>query len=484
MTNPSAKSLPARKSARARGAFAFLAGLTILGWCERASAQGWLADRRYTEGPGIKAGDLELHPGIGGEVGYDSNWFLRSSETGANIINGAPTNPPADAAVVRISPSFYVSTLGQQRLNPDGVQRLSPRFVTFRGGVSATGRFFIGKGFSDQHNVSLNADGRLDLNQGNPISFGVFGGYSRIIQPQVFSDPNLAFNRDDVALGADVTFLPGGGTLDLRAGYTLRASLYEETAGAPYSSLIHEISVKDRWKFRPRTALFSEASLSFLDYPNAPRASLYLNDATPLRTRAGLTGLVSDWLGTTIAGGYSATFFKNPTVASSTQYDSFNAQVEGTIYFGGNGSKGQDLPGEATLLLSTFNLGFQRDFQRSLLGNFYGANRLYAKLEYWFAGRVVLDVHAAGEQLNYPPVFYTAAAAAQTADFTNYRVLGGIFAEYRFSQSFGINTTIDYVRQFSGTQLPAGAIPGTGTPGVFDMNYQRLQAFLGVRYFY
>jgi hypothetical protein len=283
-------------------------------------------------------------------------------------------------------------------------------------------------------------------------------------------------------VGADVTFLPGGGTFDIRAGYQLYASLYEESAGAPYSSITHEITVKDRWKFRPRTALFSEASLSFLDYPDAPRASLYLNDATPLRTRAGLTGLVTDWFGATLSGGYSATFFKNPAAVASTQYDSFNAQAEGTIYFG---QGGRDNPGEATLLLSAWSLGFQRDFQRSLLGNFYGANRLYTKLSYWFGGRVLLDVHAAGEQLNYPPVFYTGApATAQTTDFTNYRVLGGIFAEYRFSQAFGLNTTIDYVHQFSNTQLPAGAIPGTTTPGVFDMNYDRLQAFLGARYFY
>jgi len=32
----------------------------------------WLQDRRYNEGIGIRAGDLEIHPGIAGEFGYDS----------------------------------------------------------------------------------------------------------------------------------------------------------------------------------------------------------------------------------------------------------------------------------------------------------------------------------------------------------------------------------------------------------------------------
>jgi len=35
-------------------------------------APEWLKDRRYNEGSGVRAGDFELHPGIAGEVGYDS----------------------------------------------------------------------------------------------------------------------------------------------------------------------------------------------------------------------------------------------------------------------------------------------------------------------------------------------------------------------------------------------------------------------------
>src|SRR5690349_3139001 len=66
----------------------------LLSWSGTASAQGWLADRRYTEGAGIRTGDVELHPGIGGEVGYDSNWFYRSSKEGPTIANGAPALPP------------------------------------------------------------------------------------------------------------------------------------------------------------------------------------------------------------------------------------------------------------------------------------------------------------------------------------------------------------------------------------------------------
>ena len=131
-----------------------------------------------------------------------------------------------------------------------------------------------------------------------------------------------------------------------------------------------------------------------------------------------------------------------------------------------------------------------------MLGNFYTSDRLYTRLEYWFGGRVVVNAELGGERLDYPHVFIAGAngapvavtapggAAANVSPFTNYRLTGHLFAEYRLSDNFGINTTIDYVRQFSDTTLPAGALPNTPIPGVYDQNYGRLQAFVGFRYFY
>lgn len=482
MTNLSAKSVAPRAHVVRWIAAAFGAA-SLLAWSSDASAQGWLADRSYAEGPGIRTGDLELHPGIGGEVGYDSNWFRRTSETGPNIVNGAPAAPVRDAAVFRVTPQFYLSTLSGQRLNsPDGsAQR---RFVSFRGGVSATALFFIGKEMENQHNVALDADARADFNKGQQISAGIYGGYDRFIQPQVQGDPNLSFNRDDVRGGADVTFMPGGGTFDVSAGYQLSASFYEQSNGVPYSSLTHEILVKDRWKFRPRTALFSEASVGFVNYPQANRAVFNLDDSTPLKTRAGLTGLLTNWFGLLATAGYSATFLKD---SRQQQFDSITTQLEGTFFLGGNTTN--DLPGEATLLLSKVSLGVARDFQRSLLGNFYNSNRAYAKVVYWFGGRFLFDIHATGEMLNYPTIFYNPTTGlAPTPEFNNYRILAGLFGEYRFTQSFGLNATVDYQQVFSDTQLPVGATtaPGAATPSalVYDLTYKRLQAFLGVRYFY
>ncbi len=455
-----------------------------------ASAQEWLKDRRYAEGAGIRVGDLELHPGIGGEIGYDSNWFLRTQKEDPRFVNGAPGNPPVEAGTLRITPSFSISTLSQQRA--EGAP-LAP--LAFRAGIAATYREFVGpQEVRDQRNVSGNATARLDIFQGRPLGFGVFANYQRLIQPAVVSDPNLSFNRSDVGAGAEVIVMPGGGTLDLRGGYQFIGALFEESNGAPFTSLTHEVSLRNRWRFRPRTALFHDTTLRFINYPNASRAINYLNDSTPLRTRFGVTGLITDRFGVLLSAGYGATFFQNANQISSQQYDSLNAQAEGTFYLSQGAGGGE--PGQATLLLSTVSLGYVRDFQTSLLGNYYDSNKGYARLVYYFGGRVLLQLDGYFEALGYPQPFYNGATGpvqvngangTPTGDFTNFKVGGKVFGEYRFTESFAMNATLDYAQTISDTQLevsPAAAGAAPGSTGLFDLNWRRFQAFLGARLFF
>ena len=452
-----------------------------------ASAQEWLKDRRYSEGSGIRVGELEVHPGIGGEVGYDSNWFLRTQKVDPRFVNGAPNNPPAEAGVIRVTPSVSISTLTPQRT--DGVPQ--PSAVAFRAGVSGTYREFIGpQQIRDQRNISGNASARLDVFQSRPIGFGIFANYQRLIQPAVVADPNLSFNRNDVGVGAEVIAIPGGGTLDLRAGYQFYGAFFEETNGVPFTNLTHELSVRNRWRFRPRTALFHDTSLRFSSYPNAERALNYLHDSTPLRTRVGLTGLLTDRFGVLLAAGYGATFFAKGSRVSTTQYDSVNAQAEGTFYLSQTSGMGE--PGQATLLLSTLSFGYVRDFQNSLLGNYYNSNKGYAKVVYFFGGKVLLQLDGYFEALGYPQPFYNGAGGpvavngangAPTGSFTNFHVGGTFFSEYRFTDSFAITGTVDYSQTISDTSIEAGPAAAGGPAALYDLNWRRFQAFLGARWF-
>ena len=86
-----------------------------------ASAQGqpWVKDRRYGEGVGIRVGNLEMHPSVAAEAGYDSNYFQRS---------GGANEPVIDVIRMRVTPSFSLSTLSAQRRAFDEAGREPPKF--------------------------------------------------------------------------------------------------------------------------------------------------------------------------------------------------------------------------------------------------------------------------------------------------------------------------------------------------------------------
>ena len=99
--------------------------MAVLGWPAIGAAQEqhtWLEDRRYREGAGFDVGNFELHPGIGADFGYDSNWFHRAS-----------SEDPAGALRLRVSPHFSAVTRGAQR----NAGAPPPR-VRFRADLSAT----------------------------------------------------------------------------------------------------------------------------------------------------------------------------------------------------------------------------------------------------------------------------------------------------------------------------------------------------------
>lgn len=260
--------------------------------------------------------------------------------------------------------------------------------------------------------------------------------------------------------------------------------------------MTHEISLKNRWRFRPKTSLFTETSLSFVTYPNAERSVLALNDAVPLRTRVGINGLVTSRLSLLAAAGYSATFMANGALATTSQFDSFNAQVEGTIYLTGTAAPTNDPT--ATTAVSTLTAGYLRDVivgsaqsfqtrptyifgggQNTTLGSFTGLDKIYGRLSYMFAGRAVIALDGYFDILTLPPSYDAAGTVAPGTlnGFTNYRPGASLFAEYRFADSLGLNVTFDYVQQISDVQIPVG--PGQ----VFDLNNRRAQAMLGFRWF-
>jgi hypothetical protein len=454
----------------------------------------WLKDRKYNEGIGIRSGDLEIHPGVAGEVGYDSNWFLRSDSNGG-FVNSGPNSPPIPALEFRITPSLYLSTLGPQRREGDVVAE--PPSVRFRTGVNATYREFIGlssspvasapsNDISRQRNVSGAADARLEIAPERPFGAALFANYGRTIQPNASTgDPNLSFNRDDVSAGGEFVTQPGSGTLDWHFGAQFHDTIFEDSAGSAYDNTTSEAYTRGRWKFRPRTALVYDATFRFINYANAGSAFTQgLVSSTPVRARFGINGLVTDRFAFLGIVGWGASFY-DTKLATQPQYDSVIGQAELKWYLSAN--PGIQAPSEVGLALSSIAVGYTRDFQNSYLGNYYGSDRGYLRFNYFFAGRALVTLEGGAGAIEYPNMYWPGGAERHPS-FTDLRVDATLFGEYRLSDSFGINTTVRYTANFSNAQVqdvdPAGGAPvPAGNGGYYDMAWNRVEAFLGVRYF-
>lgn len=450
----------------------------------------WLKDRRYNEGEGIRTGDLELHPGIAGEFGYDSNWFYRTSKTFSPTPaeNGPPNTPPIPALEFRLTPSLYLSTLGAQRREGDLVAE--PPSVAFRAGVNATYREFIGvssdpvasqpqNDISKQRNIGGAADARLDILPQKPFGAAIYANYARVIQPNYgTADPNLAFNRDDIGVGGEFVVQPGSGTLDWRFGYRFHDAIFETSGYSYLDNTTNEGYTRGRWKFQPRTALIYEAALGYTAYGDQANAlkNEGLVNSTPVRTKIGLNGLVTDRFALLALVGWGASFYDTGTVKAQPQYDSVIGQAELKWFISAN--PGIQSPNEMTLAVSSLAVGYTRDFVNSLLGNYYGQDRGYLKFSYFFAGRALVTLEGGVAAIEYPNMYWGDNTLRQSS-FTDERVDATLFGEYRFTNALGVNLTGRYTANFSNTQVYVDEAKS----GFFDMSWNRFEAFLGIRYF-
>jgi hypothetical protein len=455
-------------------------------------AQGgpeWLKDRKYTEGIGIRTGDLELHPGLAGEVGYDSNVFLRSTQPG--VLNGPPDAPIIPSAVIRITPSLYLSTIGAQRREGDA----TPPAVAFRAGVNATYRALFGltsdasetlpggakpNDPSQEDTVSGSADARLDILPGRPAGLGVFGAFTRTVLPNTAdADPNDSFTRDDVRVGGELVTQPGGGTLDWRLGYEFDDTLFESSVGVPYDSYAQTAYTRGRWRFRPRTALIYDGSIVFNSYANAQAAfdAAGLVSSTPVRARIGLNGLVTDRFSVLLMAGWGASFIDTEPLPHQSQYDSVIGQAELKWYLTANPAAAS--PNEVSLSLSSVAIGYTRDFQTSYLGNYYGIDRGYLKFDYFFAGQAYVSLSGGIAAIEYPNIWSPDGTTERKTAFTDARADATLLGEYRFTDVFALNATLRYTQNFSNQtilEIPASA-------GAYGMAWEHYEAYLGVRWF-
>ena len=255
--------------------------------------------------------------------------------------------------------------------------------------------------------------------------------------------------------------------------------------------------MKGRWKFRPRTALIYDGNFGIEQYSNLGTGSgaiTQLNNSFPVRSRMGINGLVTPRLSLLAMVGYGGSFYTpaTPTTARNPppeQYDSVIGQAELKFYLAAQpGVEGEGTSG-TSLTLSSLAVGYTRDFQNSYLSDFYGSDRGYLKFMYFFAGRALVTLEGGAGAVEYPQMFYPGGAVPMRFDgtnpagqgFTDVRIDGTLFGEYRFTNYLGVNLTAKYTTNLSNVILDISP-PGQADQ-FFAMQWQRVEIYAGVRLF-
>jgi hypothetical protein len=461
---------------------ATLAATTLAG--SAAAQQAWLQDRRYGQGIGLRAGNLEFHPSLAAELGYDSNYFQRSGD-GAN----ANERPIYDAWRLRVTPSLSLSTLRQRLRDSESVG--APPAVQFSLGAFATYNELFGSDeVSSERHVDAGVGGRLDLLANRPLGFDLYADYLRSGEPSnavtVASNDPVSFDRGSARGGVGATWRPGGGLFEWRLGYEAAYNYFEDGEFKRLNNLHHNVNTRGRWRFLPRTALIYQAGYTFVRYMNddAPQP-----DGDVVEARIGLNGLITNRFAFQASVGWNSTYYEaEPGDATAAEnYDGFvmGAQLK---YFLIPTATAET----ASAGISSIGIGYQRDFSNSYLGSFYIRDYGYLKAEAFLAGMFVGSLQAGFSRYSFPFI------DANNDGFEQTRIDAQAFLEYRLSDTFGVNTSVSYDQAIGKGPNAEGVLvseagagpdgmPGTAddTGAVYDdLEYRRFQAYLGLRAFW
>lgn len=458
--------------------------------------QPWLGDKRLGGGIGIRVGDFELHPGISGELGYDSNFFQSAGEvTPAGSVVAIPetyrpmlpdgtryggtgvfNEPIVGTFRFRVTPSLSLETLGPERRAEDDSEAAPPK-VNLKATLSASYNELVAldsqysDAVADRRYLSGDVAIALDILPQRPWGVGLTGQYNRSVQP--VNDPTVppGFQRSTFRAGSALKWRPGGGMLEWSLGYDLTYVLFEDEAFSNFSSVGHNVALRGRWLFFPRTALLYAGDYGVVDYPDGgtikPRGA-------PLSSKLGINGLITNHLGALVIGGWKSFFF-----AAREEFDSFIANVELTWY---PLARPDLAPEQAGVGLSAVTLGYRRDARASYLGNYVQIDGGYLKGSYFFANALMFSLEGAVDHLRRPPSYFS-NLVQQSGEFSENRVTVTAFAEYRTSDTFGINTTLRYSSALTDQLIPVDNDPTRAELPYDDLSFNRFEAWLGVRWF-
>ena len=434
-------------------AFAAVLGTVLLS--ATAGAQVFDADRAAREGPGFKVGRLVLHPGVSVGGGYDSNVFLQSSGEESSFI-------------LLVQGYLDIATEGSVRQSEGDANAAEPQKIQFRGGLGVDYLHY----FTDRVGDTVGGDGHINFsyNPSKVFSLVINDVFRRMVRP--FSDPNtlqgttISYGRNLNTATLDLIGRSKSQVLEGAIGYTNSLEFFDANIYGYGNNLTHRVPASFSWLFFPTSALVYTVEYAHQDYVNPTEIATsptLLSKNNRVSNMIGYNGAITERFSLTAMLGYAAGFYK-----TGQTYDDVIARVE---------LRWQPRP---TIGLS---LSYDRDVRPSYIGNFVLLNRLHADTTFTLMGALQLGVKAW--------VSFDKSGLALSPDGTllgnepfrkDTRLYVGIFGEYRFKPWLALFADLGYLADFTDFRYVGLSFVDPLLDPV--ANYQRFEAWLGLRVFY
>jgi hypothetical protein len=256
--------------------------------------------------------------------------------------------------------------------------------------------------------------------------------------------------RDDNMASAGLRYAPGGGRLRFNLRYTNLIDKYEGNF-SDGSNMGNEIVLDAGWRWLPKTTIYAQVAQGVITYFSSGRVTSY-----PLRTLAGLRGLLTEKVAVNVAAGYSNAFYSSGENPSGFGNVGIVTEVNYTID-----------------LLSRAGLGYRHDFANSpFVGQYYNLDAIYGAYQQMIASRVVAYLFGRYENRRFGPVLDPATNTP--VNRTDNYIMGGVSVDYMIGTFFMAGAS--YSLNFNRSSVT------TGTAAGVDYTKQVLLFRLGVVY--
>lgn len=312
-----------------------------------------------------------LHVGIGAEAGYDSNVFYSDANA-------------KGSAITRIIPFLELTNAARGGVIPSG--------VFFDLGAALTYREYISSDplIRDQRAFMPNAYGSLEFGRSQNLGFGLADTFARIEEPPYLNVPNQQqpIARDVNQALATVRWAPGGGRLAAVLSYANTVDVFETQSLRIANSMVNVLMLDTSWKWLPKTAVVLQISQGYSTYFDTDATGASKPTSFPFHVMTGLRGLITAKLALNLTVGYMNGFYDLPTGRP------------GPSGFQGNFSALADVSYRPTLL-TAINLGYRRDLNNAILGDFYYLDAVYLNVGQAIAGRLGLGASVRYESRSF-----------------------------------------------------------------------------------